>query len=192
MNKPPKLNVIFDDRRTDRYDPLITELKKQKIEYEIWPCILRPNVVSAINASFKMVVRFAKEQGLKEVAIAEDDLWFPSDDGWEYFLKSKPNEFDIYIGGTYLIDKPEEFRPPVVKVKDYVGNHCIIISERYYDRWLSMPDDQHCDTANRGNGDFFVCFPFAALQRPCFSANNNALVNYNSILNQDWVRGKFK
>lgn len=187
----PKLNIIFDDRLIERHDPLIKELQRQKItDYEIWPCIIRPNILESITLSFKMIVRAAKDSGLKEVAIGEDDLMFPADDGWEYFLNNKPDVFDVYIGGTYYINRPEEYTPPVIKVNEWVGNHLIIISERYYDTFLSLPDKSHCDTANSGRGDFYVCFPFAALQRPCYSSNNGSVVNYNSILKQEWVHGK--
>jgi hypothetical protein len=188
MERPPKLHIIFDDRKIEKYDPLITELKRQRItDFEIFPCILRPNVVASINASHKMIVRMAKESGLKEVCIAEDDLMFKSAHGWSYFVRNKPAEFDIYIGGTYLIDKPETWEPPLVKVKDYVGNHLIIVAEKYYDRFLSVSDNDHIDTAQGGLGDFYVCFPFAALQRPGFSSNNMAIVNYNAPLKEEWV-----
>ena len=184
----PRLNIIFDERRPERYYPLLGEFERQKItDFEIFPCIIRPKVLESITSSFKMIVMLAKDNGLKEVAIGEDDLMFPAEDGWEYFLRNKPEEFDVYIGGTYYINKPEEYKPPVIKVKEWVGNHCIIIHEKYYDTFLSLPDNCHCDTANSDKGDFYVCFPFAALQRPGFSANNNTIVNYNPILKPEWI-----
>lgn len=183
-----KLHIIFDSRRQEKYEPLIQEMNRQGIEdFEIFPCIMLPDVVSAINASFKMLIRYAKEQGLKEIAIAEDDLFFPASDGWQYFIKNKPDDYDIYVAGNYLINNPEEYAEPLIKVKEYVGNHCIIVNSRYYDKWLSIPDDRHCDTAHSGMGDFYVCFPFAALQRPGFSSNNKTEVNYNAILRPEWI-----
>lgn len=188
MERPPKLHIIFDERRSEKYDPLIMELRRQNISlFEIFPCIMKPDVVSAINASFKMIIRVAKEQGLKEVCVCEDDLYFPHNHGWEYFLKNKPVNYDVYIAGNYLIDKPETFYPPLVKVSEWVGNHCIIVHEKYYDTWLSIPDNLHCDTAHRGLGDFYVCYPFAALQRPGYSSNNKAVVNYNAALKPEWI-----
>jgi hypothetical protein len=185
-----KLNIIFDDRRPERYGLLVNEFRRQGISnYEIWPCIIRPSVLESITMSFKMIVRAAKEKGLEDVVIGEDDLWFPAKDGWDYFLRNKPENFDVYIGGTYLIENPQRYKPPVVKVKAWVGNHLIIINEKYYDTFLSLPDSVHCDTANDGLGDFYVCYPFAALQRAGYSSNNKTIVDYNKILNPEWVYG---
>lgn len=188
MDKPT-LNVIYDERRFEKYEPLVAQFEKYGIDYRIRPCVLIDDVVKSINASHKMIVREAKEKGLKEVYIGEDDLMFTCDDSWNYFLKNKPDNFDIYIGGTYFIDAPENWKPPLIKVKYYVGNHLIVVHEKYYDTFLSVPDNEHIDMAQGGRGDFVVCFPFPALQRPGFSSNSRAEVNYNSMLkrNPEWI-----
>lgn len=173
MDKPT-LNVIFDERRIEKYEPLIAELKKHKIKYEIWPCILSRNVVSAINASHKMIVRDAKEKGLKECFVAEDDVFFPAADGWQYFLNKKPQTYDLYLACTYVV--------PISNNK-VCGFHLYAISDKFYDRFLSIPDDVHIDTyMDELKGDYHYCYPFAALQRPGFSSNNMAQTNYNAIL----------
>lgn len=176
------LNVIIDSRRLERYEPLISELSRQEIEYELWPCLMYNNVVTSINNSHKMIVRKAKEDGLVETAIAEDDLYFPNEKGWEWFLKNKPDVFDIYVGGSYLHFKRPEV-PCAVKVDCIVGLHLYIINEKYYDTFLATSDLDHIDTAQRG--DIYVCYPMPALQRPGFSSNNQAQCNYNSILNKE-------
>ncbi len=163
------------------------EMKTQGIAYELWPCLLFPNVVNAINASHKMIVQHAKEKKWKEVAIGEDDLMFPNKNGWKFFLENKPKDFDIYIGGNYLIDEPEKYKPPTIKVREYVGNHLIIVHEKYYDRFLSVPDNEHIDTAQAGLGDFYVCFPMPALQRQGWSSNNKTTVDYNIHLRPEWI-----
>lgn len=182
-------NIIHDNRTIGKYPSLIEELIRQGIgKYLIWEAVInKKTVVESINASFKMIVRQAKKSEWKEVLIFEDDIMFPAEDGFKYFLANKPESFDVYIGGTYFLDKPDEWRPPVVKVNEWVGNHCIIIHEKYYDKFLELPDDKHIDTVNSGKGDFYVCFPFAALQRPGFSRNNMAICNYNSQLNENYI-----
>lgn len=178
----PRLNIILDSRRTERYEPLMNELKKQKIsDFEIWPCIILDNVVKSINLSHKMIVRDAKERGLKEVAIAEDDLWFTADDGWSYYLRNKPEVYDLYLACTYCIP---------VSNNRVTGFHLYMVHERFYDRFLSVPDEKHIDTAMDDlKGNYNFCYPFAALQRPGFSNNNKAVVNYNAILAQEDVYG---
>ena len=184
MGKPPRLNIIYDSRRHEKYEPLMEEMARQKISYQIWDCIMLNDIPSSINASHKMIVRDAKERGLNEVCIGEDDLWFPAEDGWEYFLKNKPKEYDLYLSGTYILTNPLE---------QICGFHLYIISSKFYDKFLSMPDNQHIDTAaNDLKGDYKFCYPFAALQRVGFSANNSSVVNYNSLLKEEDVYGKFK
>lgn len=180
----PKLNVIYDARRSEKYEPLINELNRQNIEdYEIWPCIMQNDVISSINASHKMIVRMAAEHGLEEVFIAEDDIWFPADDGWEYFLKNKPSfeNYDLYLAATYI---PEE------KPSQVCGFHLYSVSSRFYEDFLSVPNEDHIDTAmNKLRGEYVFCYPFAALQRAGFSSNNKSVVNYNSVLKDGDVYG---
>lgn len=175
MDKP-RLNIVFDERRIERYEPLMNELSTQKIEnYEIWPCIIdRGDVVRCINLSHKMIVSDAMDKGEKEVCIGEDDLWFPANDGWDYFLRNKPNEYDIYVACTYCV--------PITN-NIMTGFHLYMVHEKFYERFLSLPDNVHIDTSmNDLKGDWKFCYPFAALQRPGFSSNNKTQVNYNSIL----------
>ena len=186
-----KLHIIHDSRRQEKYEPLISELKRQGItDYEIYPCILSKTVVESISESHKMIVREAKERGDEMVCLAEDDLMFPAKDGWRYFLKNIPMLFDIYLSGSYLIDNRITYISPTTDVDAYVGNHLIIIHSRYYDTFLATDSREHIDTAQTGKGFFKLCYPMAALQRPGFSANNLADVNYNGILKPEDVYGE--
>lgn len=179
-----KLNIIYDARRFEKYEPLMLELERQGIkegEFEIWPCLLLNDVVSAINKSHKMIVEDAKEKGLSEVCICEDDLFFPAQDGWQYFLRNKPLEYDIYVAATYILP---------VELKKLCGFHLYCVSSKFYDTFLSTPNNVHIDTYfDTIPGDYHICYPYAALQRPGFSSNNKAYTNYNAILKDEHVYG---
>lgn len=151
------------------------ELSTQAInDFEIWDCVVLPDVVESINASHKKIVLDAKEKKLPEVCIAEDDLMFSCIGAWDYFLKNKPVDYDIYLSSTYVVSNP---------LKHVCGFHLYVVNERFYDRFLSVPNNSHIDTAmDELKGNYVFCYPFAALQRPGFSANNKAVVNYNSVL----------
>lgn len=184
-------NILYDDRRFEDFPVIVEEMMRQGISnYRLANPVMCDNVVKSINLSQKLIVQKAKDAGEKEVCIMEQDIMFPSERGWKYFLENKPKEFDVYIGGTYLIDNGYVWESPLVKVKEWIGNHCIIIAERYYDTFLSLPDDKHIDTENKGLGEFFVCYPFPALQRSGFSANNMCEVNYNSMLQPENIYKK--
>jgi hypothetical protein len=185
-----QINILFDDRRYERYHPLMEELERQGIEnFRFWPAILKGNVVESINAGFKQIIQWAKDEGLKEVIICEDDVYFPAADGFEYFLKRKPKSFDIYIAGSYLKDNRIIYESPITKVNAYVGNHLIIVHERYYDTFLSVPDNEHVDVAQSDLGEFYLCYPMAALQRKGFSSNNKICCDYNELLNKEDIYG---
>lgn len=155
----------------------MSELEKQGIsDYEIWPCIMYPDVVFSINASHKMIVRAAKEAGLDEVCIAEDDLMFTADGAWDYFLSQKPDfkEYDLYLAATYVPETP----PRMI-----CGFHLYCVSSRFYEKFLACDDEKHIDTEmNSIGGNFVFCYPFPALQRSGFSANNKCVCNYNVVL----------
>lgn len=167
------LQIIHDSRRFERLDPLKGEMLQQGIAYVIWDAVVKPGIAASINASHKMIVRWAQEQELPEVAIAEDDVMFPSPDGWLWFLSNRPEKFDIYWGGRY----------------NGTGAHLYIVDSRFYDRFLSVPDDVHIDVAIAAIGDCHTCYPYAAIQREGFSANNNKIVNYNTMLTKQDVYG---
>ena len=174
MGVEPILNIIYDSRRIERREPLMEEMATQKIVYKIWDCIMLNDVVASINASHKMIVQYAKDNGLKETVISEEDLWFPSKNGWKYFLENKPEVYDLYLAATYVVP---------ISNNIVCGFHLYMIHEKFYDKFLSVPDLAHIDTAmNDIKGDYKFCYPFAALQRPGFSANNKMVVNYNCVL----------
>lgn len=192
--------VIHDPRRPDEeFLQMLGELTRQGLTE--WMETIHPTFIQGeetveenINRTHKRCVRKAKEVGLEEVCILESDVVFPAVDGWAYFLKNKPEEFDIYMGGCY---------GPIVKscfpannniaypVEPVAGFHCYIVRSRYYDKYLSVPDDEHIDEAQMNviGAKIKVCFPMAAIQRPGWSANAKAKVNYNYILQPGDVYG---
>lgn len=181
-------NVLFDDRFPDRFHHIAEEMKGQGIEnYNLCSPIYASSVVESINLSQKKIVRDAMERGDKEICLIEDDIMFTAPDSWEVFLKNKPKDYDVYISGSYLTDNRNEYKPPLVKVNEWVGNHCIIINHTYFQTFLNLPFNQHIDTANRGLGDFYVCFPFVALQRAGFSSNNGAVCDYNQSIPKEYI-----
>lgn len=177
-----KLNIILDARRVEKYHPLMNELEQQVItEFELWPCITYPNVVESINASHKMIVRDAKEKGLPEVIIGEDDLMFTSPNSWQYFLSQKPSpeNYDLYLASTYIIEEP---------LRSICGFHLYSVSAKFYDIFLGTDNSQHIDTLfNDIKGEYKFCYPFPALQRPGFSANNNMVVDYNNMVEEKHI-----
>lgn len=172
------VNVIFDNIYLEDKDRLIQEFSEQNIsEYKFWNAIIiNYKPVQSINASHKMIVRDAKEKRVSETIIAEQDCHFTSPNSWKYFMDNKPSDYDLYLGCTY----------GSLKQKMICGFHLYIISEKFYDKFLSVSDNEHIDTAMDSlKGDYKFCYPFVALQRVGYSANNGAVVNYNPIISNE-------
>ncbi len=169
-----QVNVIYNNINIEDYDRLIKEFDEQNVSYKFWDAVIIDyKVVESINASHKMIVKWAKENNMDEVIIAEQDLTFTSPNSWKYFIEKKPVDFDLYLGCTY----------GSLKHNMICGFHLYIVSNKFYDRFLSIPDNVHVDTfMDSLKGDYKFCYPFPALQRPGYSSNNMAVVNYNACL----------
>ena len=175
------INVIFDDRQPNDYERLIEEFALQGIrDYKFWSAVVdRNSVVASINASHRMVVQDAKDNGFKQCVVAEQDLMFTSPNSWKFFLDNKPEEFDLYLWGSYLV--------PLTN-KMVCGFQLYIIAEKFYDTFLSVDPNAHVYTEmDKLGGDYHFCYPFPALQRAGFSANNKAVCDYNAVLEEKYI-----
>ena len=170
------LNVVYDNRHPEDYGRLLGEFIQQGItSYKFWDCIVdKDSVVKSINLSHKMIVKDAKENNYPFALVAEQDLTFTCPTSWEYFLKNKPEKYSLYLWGSYIV--------PISNNK-VCGLQLYFIDSSFYDAFLSAPDNVHIDTyMDELKGDYHYCYPFPALQRAGFSANNKAVVDYNKIL----------
>ena len=187
-------HIILNRAAPISNDTLYKELDRQQINAKFWePIYDKQSVVRSINLSHKQIVRFAADHNLPEICIMEEDVMFPAADGWAYFQAQKPAKFDLYLAGAYGLNSVELQKVSngiePVKIKQFAGLHCYIIDQRYYATFLSMPEDKHIDS-QAGKGEFYVCAPFAALQHPGWSSNNQQKVNYNLNIPPECIYGK--
>jgi len=188
--------VIYDNRRDD-IAICERELQRQGItQYGLWPAVTSgfDTVEAHIAASHKNVIRQAQEMNLLEVCVMESDVWFPAKGAWDYFLRNKPAEFDIWLAGAYRtaigmedLRRYSSFkkskRGPLepLTIEFWAGMHCYIMHQRYYNTFLESPEG-HIDVIQEGRGRFRLCYPFAALQRFSWSATHKSYQDYNGEL----------
>jgi hypothetical protein len=189
------VNIIHDSRRSEKYPLLIAELSRQGLteeDYEIWPCMLVGSVIESINASHKMIIQKAKDEAMEDICVMEDDVLFPSSDGFRYFLDSKPPfPWRVYLAGAYAV---EWYKPLPRWVTHFVGMHCYLMNRIFYDVFLDIPSDKHIDTAvsdmiKQWDISVICCYPMAAIQRKGWSQNNMKEVDYNYVLKTEDVYG---
>ena len=173
------LNIIHLPHRTDRLQLLKNQLQKQKIsDYKIWNGIIDIETpATGISKAHKQVVQYAKENNLPEVLIAEDDLYFTADTSLIFFLSNKPFDYDIYLSSTYhgLIKGDNT-------IKDFSGLTFYMVSQRFYNTFLTASENMNLDRALRKKGKYIVCNPFTVIQRNGYSDNVKKFCNYDQLL----------
>lgn len=177
---------IIHGGHSPRIPILLNELQQQGInEFKIVEGIVdKSSVVKSINISHKKIVWQAIQDGLEEVAIFEDDIKFTDIGAWDYFLKEKPRDFDLYLGGIYLGDIAEDNT-----TKAFTALHCYIIHSRFYATFLSTPDNVHIDRSLDNLGRYVVCQPFIAIQQNGYSSNTGKDETYDNLyLNRTFYR----
>lgn len=129
--------------RSERMEGFIKEAEREGFGVIFWEGeVVKSNPKLGINRSFKRIVQYAKDNNLARVAIAEDDCRFFGEGGaWKYFVDSLPDDYDFYSSGYYACDLVEGNRI----MQPFSGMTLFFINQRFYDFFLSLPDDCHID-----------------------------------------------
>lgn len=173
-------NIISNPKNIIRVEKMKKEMARQGIEdYKLWPSVTVKDkpARTGISRAHKQIVTWACDEELEEVCIFEDDVWFPSEDGFRYFVQNKPETYDLYLGGLSRGNIDDN------KVtKRYSGQFCYFIHERYYDTFLRTDDKLDIDGGQSNRGLFKVCYPFAAFCYPGWSENCRGVMDYSHLL----------
>lgn len=52
-----------------------------------------------IAMAHRQIIQYAKKQGLRSITIAEDDTRFTASGACDFYVKQKPDDYDLYLGG---------------------------------------------------------------------------------------------
>lgn len=174
-----QINVIHNPESLDRMEKLQKVIDEYELDVKFWPAIIDP-VMSfrGISLAHKQIVQYAKNRCLSRVCIAEDDFYFTSKQSWKYFLENIPMDYDLYLSGIYCGDIKKDNT-----INDFCGLHLYIVHERFYDRFLSVPNENNIDrVVGRAADKVVVSFPFISLQHMGWSENNRQMSNYYDFL----------
>jgi hypothetical protein len=174
-----KIAVIHNFDSGVRYDMLMQEFKTQQIkDFQFFPAIHDINSVKkGINLAHKQCIKYALDNDLPEICVMEDDVKFTNKNSFSYFLENKPQDFDVYLSGIYLGEILEDN-----SVEEFAGLHCYIVNKKFYETYLSIPDDAHIDRALARLGKYYVSSPFIAIQHNGFSYNTKRDMIYDDLL----------
>lgn len=167
-------HIIHDRLRLDRWQHLQREVHAQKITPHYWDAVHHRNRSTAIGRAHKKIIQFAKDMGMEQVPILEDDVRFTAPGAWEFFLKNIPPEYDIYLGSVLFTTGQ------VGNVATrFAGTHCYMVHRRFYDKMLALPDGHNIDTALNGRGKFIVSDPMVATVYDSYSDRVQKVVKHD-------------
>lgn len=167
-----KVHVIHRSKRIDRYKNVVEQFEKQNAKFilcsGVEPIIGMP-VYTAISKAHKKIVQRAKDWGMERVVIAEDDINFLGEGCLRYFLDNVPDEFDIYTGSAFQIQYEGE------KVIGFEGLTLYMVNEKFYETFLSLPEDEQLDVVLSGKGNYKLSPKIVAGQIRSFSDNKKVM-----------------
>lgn len=177
----PIIHIIHNLARKDRFKILQKEIATQSLCVRFWPAIMDKIIpFRGVARAHKQIVRWAKEQGLQEVLIAEDDIKFFKPYAFLQFIQNKPNEYDLYLGNIFGGNIAEDNT-----VTDFAGLTMYYISERFYDTFLAANEMNNFDRSLAGLGKYVVCNPMVCSQYGGYSDNKKEYVaDYDHHLKQ--------
>ena len=173
----PQINIINLPNRQDRRSSILEELRQQKItNFKIWEGIVDgSSAATKISQAHKQIVRNARENNFPSVIIAEDDIHFTAPGAFRFFCEHLPAEYDIYLGAISHGNIEENNR-----VVDFSGLLLYQVHRRFYDTFISMPEQEYIDRALRGKGIYIVCPSFVVIEHNGKS-DNTGKTGDNSI-----------
>ncbi|MBK7965540.1 MAG: hypothetical protein IPK10_09755 [Bacteroidetes bacterium] len=108
---------------------------KKIANYKFWEGIVDPeNPARSISRAHKQIVLWAKQEKLKSVMIAEDDVKFIARGAFDYFIKNEPEDYDLYLGGIYYGKISEDNT-----VSDFAGAMLYMIHEKFTKPFCLFP-----------------------------------------------------
>lgn len=174
---------IIHRSREERVLSVCKQSKEHGFAVRFWEGIIdKRGSHAGINLAFKKIVRWAKEQKLPKAIIAEDDIVFSAPGAWQYYLENMPSQFDIYSGGIYS--------GQIVGnriMNGYSGNTLITVHQKFYDFFLSLPDDNHLDRRLGNHAHeklYLLCLPFCVYQIEGYSDRTKRHTQHEAYLQE--------
>lgn len=188
----PPVQIIHNYSDEGRTETLLKELERCRIkEATLWNAVMESPAHVGIIRSHKNIVRWARDNNMPEVVIAENDFYFPSKKGYEYFMSWTPQYFDMYLAGIYVgRDKLKESR----KVIRFSGLHFYIIRKQFYETFLGLDETYSLDNqlsvlAQLGLATIYSVYPMACIQHENLSSTSGCVFKHKFFFDKDNVYG---
>lgn len=169
------VNCINILEREDRKTSAEKQAQEQGFYIRFFEGIVdRHNRKKGVNLAHKKVVKQAQENGEKWCCVMEDDCVFFDKGAWDFFLANVDEDADIFLGMCYICDLDQNNR-----IKGLFSSLTLyVVSHRFYDFFLSLPDDCHIDRELGLTSDkhkYIVCNPFVCEQINNIKSDNSLM-----------------
>ena len=125
--------------------------------------------------SHQKAVRYAKENGLDEIIVVEDDVKFDkrSIENYRLAYSHLPKDCDILLGGvSWVKSVKQRISMNLVKLGDFSASHFVLYRDKCYDKilcWNETFEKNNIDRyigqlSARGSLNVYCCHPFIATQ----------------------------
>jgi glycosyl transferase family 25 len=189
--------VINLDRRPDRLDEITGELDKIGLPFKRFAAIDRKPGILGCGLSHLAVLKEARELGLKNVLIFEDDFTFTvgKEEFWKKMADLSGTEFDVCMLGYALLHY-RMHTSLLVKVLEAQTASAYIVSQSFYDPLIALYEEampllqktgHHWIYANdqvwkrlQPAANWFAFKERLGRQRPSWSDNNDAFADYGN------------
>lgn len=196
-----KIFVINLDKRPDRYQTFQDEMSKYGIEgVERFSAvdgsstgILNNRILQGeigVLMSHLEIIKKCKSEGLKNVLILEDDLYFTDEiKKLDDYMSVVPEDWNfIYFGGNHVYGpQPTKINDKVLKLNFTVALHCVAINSNLFDLIektlpeMSKPVDVYYAELHKQYPSYGF-YPNIAKQKPGYSNIQNGMVDYGYLI----------
>ena len=194
-----KIYVINLDRRPDRYEAFENEMKKYGVEnIERFSAIDGTTIMAnnipllageiGVLESHLMIIKKSREEGLKNILILEDDVYFTDEIlKLDEYMSLIPKVWDfIYFGGNHVYGTPPELiNEKIIKLNYTVALQCVAINHTIFDvieailpKRMKQVDAYYAELHN--TFDAYGFYPSMAKQTAGFSDIQNRNVDYSN------------
>lgn len=181
------VNVISLPEAKERLSNFILESIKQKFDYKVWEGIVDTQVpFRGVSQIHKKIVRYAKDNNLPYIIIAEDDCRMTDQFAFDFFIKNIPQDYDLFLGGIYNMIGNGGTLDENNRVTDFFcGMTMYVVNRRFYDSFLQANELNHIDrelSKSSKDKKFIVCNPFVCIQENGYSFLKKGDYNYDQYL----------
>ena len=196
MNLPTY--IINLKHRTDRYEHMVTEMKKLPVSYEFIDAVSHETSSIGCFQSHLKCIKLAKENKFPYVLILEDDVIFTDDvvNILQKILKLNESyllEWDMLYLGANLQSPAIRINSSLIKLTGAYTTHAYMIHERFYDVILNLFQTFEIDVHYYNlmpEHNIFMCDPIVAYQLPSYTDLQDGYRDYNDAIFNNYLKYK--